>query len=92
MLKQNNISEHNGKDYLDVGILKFFSQFYFQLGYGAEKEVKEKMFSYFYHYLSDNFPDYRESWRSVKKKPHLPFFIRSAINIFILKMLIYKKK
>ncbi|WP_155243805.1 glycosyltransferase [Butyrivibrio fibrisolvens] len=81
---------HNGFDYLVFGILKMFAQFEFQLTRCMEKKEKRELERYFKQYLCKYCPNYQSSWMLVKKKSrNIPFMIKMAIDLFIIKMVFY---
>ena len=85
-VKCNAIEDHNSKRYWDVGILKFFAHFYYFMGRGAERTVKNEMLQYFRNYIKVNCPDYKASWKHVRNNSTLPMTIRGAINLLIMRL------
>ncbi len=76
--------QHNSRAYFEFGIIKLFSQFYFQLGRGVDRTKKEEMGERFREFLLVNCPDYMTSWRYVRGHARLPLSIRGAIELFII--------
>ena len=81
-------SDHNGRDFMVYGILKTFAQFSFNLAKGADKQTKKELNDYFVKFIKDNAPDYRKCWRSAKRG-NLPFYIRVAVALFVLRCSLY---
>lgn len=79
----NEAAEHNSKKYFDFGILKFFAHFYYYFGFGADKDIKREMLTYFRHYLAAYCPEYKESWKYVKVQSDLPLSIMMAIELLV---------
>lgn len=85
-------NEHNSKEFLDVGLLKFFSQFYILFGMGAEKVKKKEMRMFFSNYLKDVSPEFIKSWKIVKKSAKNELHVKIAITLFVIQVKIWKKQ
>ncbi len=85
--KVKDLEEHNSREFYEVGILKLFAQFYYYMGCGADNRVKHEMLSRFRNYVYNNCPNFRRSWRDVKKQSKLPVVLRGAIELFVRKMM-----
>ena len=81
-----SLKEHNSREFFDVGVLKLFAQFYFYMGRGADREIKREMYRRFEQYLTKNCPNYKDSWRYVRKRSVLPLPIMGAIELFVLRL------
>lgn len=77
---------HNSREYYEVGVLKFFAQFYYQLGFGAEKSKKRQLMHYFREYIKTNCPTYKDSWKYVRKNCDIPLNIWGAIELLVIKL------
>ena len=77
---------------MDVGLLKFFAQFYILFGMGAERVKKNEMRIFFSNYLNDMSPEFAKSWKIVKKKAKNELHVRIAITLFIMQNKIWKKQ
>lgn len=86
------VNNHNSKEFLDVGLLKFFAQFYILFGMGAERVKKNEMRIFFSNYLNDMSPEFAKSWKIVKKKAKNELHVRIAITLFIMQNKIWKKQ
>lgn len=82
--KVNTIDKHNSREFYEVGILKLFAQFYFFMGRGADIKIKQDMLNRFKTYLSDNCPNYKTSWKYVRRSSKMPLTIRGAIEAFTI--------
>lgn len=79
------MSPKNGKAYFHMGILKFLAHFEFVIYRNVDFEEKKKFSAYVCELLNDDFKDIMDDWKLIRKKCDLPFIIKRAIDLFVLK-------
>lgn len=75
----------NGKDFFDMGILKFLAQFEFVIYRKADHNEKRRFANYIVSLLRDDFSRMVKNWRRLRKKCGLPITHIAAIELFIIK-------
>lgn len=75
----------NSIDFFNMGVLKLFAMFEFQLYKYASKEQKEQLKEYTLRVLKNDFRDMRKSWRRIRLRIDLPVTHKVAIELFIVK-------
>ncbi|MCM1174344.1 MAG: glycosyltransferase [Blautia sp.] len=88
------ISPENSRVYFHMGILKALAHFEFVIYRNAASEEKENFSAYVCELLKNDFKDIKDDWKAVRKKCDLPFVIKRAIDLFVLKYsrILLKKK
>lgn len=79
------VSPKNSRVYFHMGILKFLAHFEFVIYRNAASEEKENFSTYICGLLKDDFKEMTDDWKAIRKKCDLPFVIKGAIDLFILK-------
>lgn len=79
------ISPKNSRVYFHMGILKLLAQFEFVIYRNAASEEKKNFSAYICGLLKDDFKEMTDDWKAIRKKCDLPFVIKGAIDLFILK-------
>jgi len=79
------MSPKNSKIYFHMGILKFLAHFEFVIYRNADSEEKKNFSAYVCGLLNDDFKEIVVDWKIIRKKCELPFVIKRAIDLFVLK-------
>ena len=75
----------NSRDYFDIGVIKFLTQFTFLIYRNAESEEKKRLKKYIIELLQEDWKDMVSAWKSYRRNIQFPFVYKAAIELFIFK-------